>query len=115
MPDQVPEDVKNERSRALREEAAAGVERLLARHMGGTASVVWESHRDGIWRGLTDTNVRVYGTPERATSGCLSRVRLDSSFRDGLWAEVPGIDLPLTPVGLAGSVVPHPAESPPRL
>jgi threonylcarbamoyladenosine tRNA methylthiotransferase MtaB len=95
MPDQVPEDVKSERSRLLREEAAAGVQRLLARHAGTVAEVAWESERDGIARGLTDTNIRVYGPP---ASGTLSRVRLGSPFRDGLWAEPAQPEIPLLSV-----------------
>lgn len=98
MPSQVAEEVKNERSRRLREEAIAGVERLRARHAGRPAEVVWEQQQDGIWRGLTDTNVRVYGAPDNAAIGCLSRVRLGLVFRDGLWAEPTGMEIPLVPV-----------------
>lgn len=97
--DQVPEDVKAERSRVLREEAAAGVERLLLRHRGQPAHVAWESERDGIWRGLTDTNVRVYGAPEAVSAGSLARVRLAYGFRDGLWVEPVSRDIVLMPVG----------------
>ena len=98
MPDQVPEDRKSERSRFLRDEALAGVERLLARHVGRVAAVAWESERDGVWRGLTDTNVRVYGTPHLAQRGSLSRVRLTSPFRDGLWSEPLQAEIPLMSV-----------------
>lgn len=98
MPDQVPEDAKATRSQLLRDEAAAGVERLIARHAGRPAEVVWESESDGIWRGLTDTNVRVYGSPNRARPGLLSGVRLDAPFRDGIWGEPAQIELSLVPV-----------------
>jgi len=94
MLDQVAEEVKSERSRILREEAAAGVARLLDRHLGRIVSVAWESERDGIARGLTDTNVRVYG-PGPADSATLKRVRLGSPFQDGLWAEPVFADLAL--------------------
>lgn len=98
MLDQVAEDVKARRSQLLRDEAAAGVERLLARHAGRQADVVWESHVDGIWRGLTDTNVRVYGSPGGVGPGLLTRIRLDAPFRDGLWGETAQIELPLIPI-----------------
>jgi threonylcarbamoyladenosine tRNA methylthiotransferase MtaB len=98
LPDQVPEEVKSERSRLLRGEAVAGVNRLLARHAGQPASVAWEGQRDGIWRGLTDTNVRVYGPPDCVRPGRLSQVRLGSPFQDGLWAEPLQADIPLLPV-----------------
>jgi threonylcarbamoyladenosine tRNA methylthiotransferase MtaB len=97
LPDQVPEEAKSERSCLLRAEAEAGVARLLARHAGRPASVVWESESDGIWRGLTDTNVRVYGGRDIAALGRVARVRLCDRFRDGLWAESPRVDIPLVP------------------
>ncbi len=99
MEDQVDEAIKHERSALLREEAQADVARLLQRHAGKPGWVAWESERDGIWRGLTDTNVRVYGTPERAHPGSLAKLRLGSPFRDGLWAEPLCAELTLVPVG----------------
>jgi threonylcarbamoyladenosine tRNA methylthiotransferase MtaB len=87
LPDQVPEEVKSERSRILRAEADAGLARLLARHEGQAARIAWETERDGIWRGLSDTNVRAYAGSETARPGRLARVRLTDRFRDGLWAE----------------------------
>jgi threonylcarbamoyladenosine tRNA methylthiotransferase MtaB len=96
LPDQVPETVKAERSRRLREEAAAGVARLLGRHTGTVAAVVWEGEHDAVSRGLTDTNVRVYGPG--AAPGSLTRVRLGSPFRDGVWGEPAQAEIPLLSV-----------------
>lgn len=98
MTDQVFEDVKANRSQLLREEASAGLQRLLKRHEGMQAVVVWESEREGMWRGLTDTNVRVYGTPSGARANSVDRVRLGGPFRDGLWAEPAQLELTLVPV-----------------
>jgi threonylcarbamoyladenosine tRNA methylthiotransferase MtaB len=98
MPDQVPEEIKAERSALLREESARGVERLHARHRGKRGYVAWESEHDGIRRGLTDTNVRVYGTPADVADGELSVVQLGSEFRDGVWGETIQVELPLIPV-----------------
>jgi threonylcarbamoyladenosine tRNA methylthiotransferase MtaB len=95
MPDVVPNEVKAERSRMLREEALAGVERLLERHAGLPAWIAWESETGGISRGLTDTNVRVYGPAESSTPGQLSRVRLAHAFHDGLWSEPLRNEIPL--------------------
>jgi threonylcarbamoyladenosine tRNA methylthiotransferase MtaB len=94
MVDQVREETKQERSRVLREEAAAGVERLLKRHQGALMEVAWEDKHEAVSRGMTDTNVRVYGPAVRP--GSLSKVRLASSFRDGLWAEPASVEIPLT-------------------
>lgn len=96
MEAQVQEEVKSERSRLLREEAVAGIARLLARHEGTTKRVVWESQYERIWRGLTDTNVRVYGTDTRARVGGISTARLGSHFRDGVWSESVLAEIPLT-------------------
>jgi threonylcarbamoyladenosine tRNA methylthiotransferase MtaB len=98
MPDQVPDEVKAERSRLLREEAAAGVARLINRHVDRVGLVAWESETDGIWRGLTDTNVRVYGPDTLVRPRALSSVRLTGPYRNGLWAETVVPDLPLIPV-----------------
>lgn len=98
LPDRVPEDVKAERSRILREEAARGTSQLHARHDGQRLDVAWESERDGIWRGLTDTNVRVYGTPGDVRPGSLSPVQIQGSFRDGMWGDPAQVELPLVPI-----------------
>jgi threonylcarbamoyladenosine tRNA methylthiotransferase MtaB len=97
LADQVPEDVKNCRSGVLRDEAAAGVARLITRHAGTRASVVWEGVRGNVCRGLTDTNVRAYGPPT-AREGSLTPVRLGSPFCDGLWTEPALVEIPLIQV-----------------
>jgi threonylcarbamoyladenosine tRNA methylthiotransferase MtaB len=87
MPDQVPDILKSRRSALLRDEAASGLARLIERHAGTEAHVVWETERDGVASGLTDTNVRVYGlgTPR---PGSMSRETLGRPYRDGLLAEL---------------------------
>ncbi|HEX6508669.1 MAG TPA: MiaB/RimO family radical SAM methylthiotransferase, partial [Chloroflexota bacterium] len=99
MAGQVEEPVKAERSRVLREEAAAGVSRLVERHLGTEASVAWESEHNEVRRGLTDTNVRVYGAPTVFQAAGLARVRLVTPFDDGLWSEPLHADIPLMQVG----------------
>jgi threonylcarbamoyladenosine tRNA methylthiotransferase MtaB len=98
LPDQVGEEAKTERSRLLREEALAGVLRLLTRHEGTRAVIAWETERGGVRRGLTDTNVRVYGPAEATGPARLSQMQLGGAFRDGLWAEPAYADIPLLPV-----------------
>jgi threonylcarbamoyladenosine tRNA methylthiotransferase MtaB len=94
---QVEEDVKAERSRTLREEAAAGTQRLLARHAGAIHWVVWEETHDGIARGMTDTNVRVFGS-STARSENMTREKLTVPFQQGLWSEPLYPEIPLVPV-----------------
>lgn len=98
LPGQVAEAVKAERSRLLRVEAEAGVRRLHARHAGLAVSVAWETEQDGVWRGLTGENVRVYGTLAGTRPGSLSRVRLGGPYRDGLWSEPYGTEFALVPI-----------------
>lgn len=97
MEDQVPEQIKTKRSAVLRAEADRGIERLLARHADKMATVAWESEREGIRRGVTDTNVRVYGSHASPT-GRLDRVRLQGRHADGLWAQPAQVDIPLIPI-----------------
>lgn len=99
MPDMVTNEDKAERSRLLRDEALAGLERLRTRHAGVVASVAWESESDGIRRGLTDTNVRVYGPVGSASDGRLAHVRLTHPYHDGLWSDSLRADIPLVAVG----------------
>jgi threonylcarbamoyladenosine tRNA methylthiotransferase MtaB len=94
--DQVSDGVKTTRSELLRTEAQAGVVRLLDRHQGTVARVAWEGEKDGVWRGLTDTNVRVYGSVPGLHCSELSRARLTAPFADGLWGETPQANIVLT-------------------
>jgi threonylcarbamoyladenosine tRNA methylthiotransferase MtaB len=99
LPDQVPEPIKAQRAALLREEAVAGVERLLQRHLHGEARVAWESERDGILRGLSDTNVRTYGSAVGLRPDRLTRMRCTGPFADGLWSEPIHADITLMAVG----------------
>jgi len=100
MEGQVPEEVKAARSAVLRTEAESGVRRLLDRHLGKRVQVAWEAETDGVRRGLTDTNVRTYGT---ACGPALSVVELTHPFRDGLWAEPAVPEIPLVPYVSSGA------------
>ncbi len=99
LPDMVTNEAKAERSRLLRDEALQGLERLRARHVGVAAWVAWESDIDGIWRGLTDTNVRAYGPADSFSMGRLAQVRLTQPYQDGLWSNSLRTEIPLVAVG----------------
>lgn len=98
MPAAVSHEVKVERSRLLRLEAVAGVTRLRERHVGTAVWVAWETESQGVRRGLTDTNVRVYGPEESVEPGKLSRVRLSDPYEDGLWSDSARAEIPLIPL-----------------
>lgn len=97
MAGQVDDATKSERSRLLREEGERGVRGLLDGHRGAIATVAWENSHEGIWHGLTDTNIRVY-TSAAVQRGALSRVRLGGLHANGLWAEPIYSDIPLLTV-----------------
>jgi threonylcarbamoyladenosine tRNA methylthiotransferase MtaB len=99
MPDMVTNEVKAERSRLLRDESLEGLERLRSRHVGVSARVAWESAADGVCRGLTDTNVRVYGEAGPAAVCELAHLRLSHPYLDGLWSESLRAEIPLVAVG----------------
>lgn len=99
MPDMVANEVKAERSRLLRDESLEGLARLRSRHVGVSAWVAWESAADGVCRGLTDTNVRVYGAAGPAAVGELAHLRLSHPYLDGLWSESLHAEIPLVAVG----------------
>lgn len=97
LPDHVPEPTKKARGAILREFAAAGKEQHIVRSIGTTVEIIWEDERDGIWRGLSDTNVRAF-----AADACLASNRVDVRlltvpYRDGCWAEpvITRADIPL--------------------
>jgi threonylcarbamoyladenosine tRNA methylthiotransferase MtaB len=86
--DHVPESVKNERSARLRALAEIGRQQLVRRTLGREASVLWENQRDGIWRGLTDNNVRVFSDDPQLQPNRLTMCRLVAPYGDGCWGEV---------------------------
>jgi threonylcarbamoyladenosine tRNA methylthiotransferase MtaB len=87
MDGHLAERVKKERSARLRVLAQAGQQELARRHVGGYADVVWESHKDGVWRGISDTNIRVYSSDSHLGPGLVERRYLSSTYREGAWAE----------------------------
>jgi threonylcarbamoyladenosine tRNA methylthiotransferase MtaB len=86
MPGHVPEHVKKERSARLREVAESGRTALLRRSLGSDARVVWESQRDGVWRGISDTNIRLYTSDGHIQPSLVETRKLFALYRDGCWA-----------------------------
>jgi threonylcarbamoyladenosine tRNA methylthiotransferase MtaB len=93
MPEQVPLEMRKERSAALRAVLAEAGERYRRRFVGHILPVLWEStHAYGTqgWQlhGLTDNYLRVTATwPERLWNQ-LSLVRLDALQDDGLTGSI---------------------------
>jgi threonylcarbamoyladenosine tRNA methylthiotransferase MtaB len=88
MPDQVPDAVKKQRVHRLIELAGRMSAAYRAGLIGETATVLWESRRDGAWEGLTDTYIRVRADSAADLSNRLTPALLRVE-RDGvLWAEI---------------------------
>lgn len=83
--DRVAPDVVAERMDRMLEVARASEQRFRQRLVGSTVDVLWEERRGGVWRGLTDTYVRVL-TPvgEQDLRGTMSSVRIVDVTADGL-------------------------------
>lgn len=64
LPDQVPHGVKKERMARMLEVGRRSEMAFYERHLGQTAEVVWEQHREGRLSGLTDNYIRVYSPPD---------------------------------------------------
>ena len=80
MPDAVSDAVKKERVHRLIELAETMADAYRRRFIGRTMPVLWETQRDGVWEGLTDTYVRVHAVSDadltnRTTGGAAYRDR----------------------------------------
>lgn len=86
---QVSDTVKKERSRkmmALAEESARSFQRQF---QDETRPVLWEKQAaNGLWCGLTDNYIRVYGTSQENLTNKLLPVRLENTYRDGMGGEI---------------------------
>jgi len=58
------------------------------RFLGTTVPVLWETQRDGVWEGLTDTYVRVYAASDADLTNRTTPARLVETGAAGLKAEV---------------------------
>lgn len=98
LADHVNDRIKKERAAVLRERAASALQAHVQANVGTTQEVVWESHRDGVWRGTTDNNVRAF-TYDPSLSTQSDRRLLSAVYSEGCWAEPIGVpDLNMIPL-----------------
>jgi threonylcarbamoyladenosine tRNA methylthiotransferase MtaB len=89
MPDQVPEPVKKQRVHRLIELASRMSASYRSRFLGTSMQVLWETRRDGVWEGLTDTYIRVRAEHGGADLTNRMTPTLLREVRDyGVWGEV---------------------------
>ncbi len=99
LPGQVPENVKKQRAQELRNVAEERRRLHIGRNLGQEIEVVWESTADGISEGISDNNVRVYGT-SKLMPGMVETGLLSSAYADGAWVQ-----------SAAGAPEPHQSEN----
>lgn len=85
-PNQVPGAVKKERARLMQAVADEIAAAYHASFLGETVPVLFETKKNGIADGLTDTYIRVY-TDVPAPLGEIVPVKLRRLYRDGVWGE----------------------------
>ena len=89
MPDQVPGDVKNQRSQALMEKAEADAERFFERCRGAVRRVLFEeTAEDGLLTGYTDNYVKTYAVGGEEMLNQFYDVKLLEKYRDGMKGEI---------------------------
>lgn len=85
-PDQVPGAVKKERARLMQAVADEIAAAYHAAFLGATVPVLFETTKNGIADGLTDTYIRVY-TDTPVPLGEIVPVKLQCLYRDGVWGD----------------------------
>jgi threonylcarbamoyladenosine tRNA methylthiotransferase MtaB len=93
MPGQVPDPVKKQRVHRLIDLAGRMAAEYRSRFLGATTPVLWETQRDGVWEGLTDTYIRVRTASTADLANRLTLALLTEARGDGLWAELPASSL----------------------
>jgi threonylcarbamoyladenosine tRNA methylthiotransferase MtaB len=86
--DAVSDTVKKERVHRLIELAESMAGDYRRRFIGTTMQVLWETQREGVWEGLTDTYVRVHATSDDDLTNRTTGARLIEIEAAGLRAEV---------------------------
>jgi len=87
LPNQVTPEEKKLRVATMRASAQRSDLAFRRAHLGETLDVVWEEHRSGCWRGLTDNYIRVFATDNAELSGTIEQVQLKSLTTDGALAQ----------------------------
>ena len=88
MPDQVPEGVKKARVHRLIDLSKQTSSAFREGYVSTAVDVLWETQRDGVWEGLTDTYVRVRAPSETDLANSISTVWITGTNEAGLLAEV---------------------------
>lgn len=88
LPDQVSHEDKKRRVHLMLEVGRRSEEAFFESHLGTTAEVVWEQHRDGRLNGLTDNYIRTVSPPggDPSLVGTTTPARLERLVDPGVEA-----------------------------
>jgi threonylcarbamoyladenosine tRNA methylthiotransferase MtaB len=87
MSDTVNETEKKRRAALLGDLSEAFKEAHVRRHLGTEHEVVWEDRVDGVWRGTTENNIRVFANDSSLATNAVDRRVLVAAFSSGCWGE----------------------------
>ncbi|MBI4299636.1 MAG: tRNA (N(6)-L-threonylcarbamoyladenosine(37)-C(2))-methylthiotransferase MtaB [Chloroflexi bacterium] len=88
LAEQVPRQVKKERSERMIEAAREMACRFRQGFLGRTLEVLWEAREPaGAWSGLTDNYIRVFAATERLLANRLLPAHMVAAGERGLWCE----------------------------
>jgi threonylcarbamoyladenosine tRNA methylthiotransferase MtaB len=76
LPDQIPPREKKRRAARMRAVAHRSAAEYQAQFIGQTVQVLWESRRNGHWRGLTDNYLRIVTASDRHLAQTMTSARL---------------------------------------
>ena len=88
MKDDVSDASKKERVHRLIELSESMADAYRRRFVGATMTVLWETQRDGVWEGLTDTYVRVHAESDADLTNRTTPALLIETEAAGLRAKV---------------------------
>jgi threonylcarbamoyladenosine tRNA methylthiotransferase MtaB len=87
MPNQVPDDVKKERTDRMLALAKESARQFHQGFLGKTLEVLWEQQAGGIWSGYTGNYIKVYSKSGADLTNTMTRVKLVKLYREGMWGE----------------------------
>lgn len=87
MDGQVPPAVAQDRTREAIELSQGMEAAFMVHHLGLRRPVLWETHTNGVWSGLTDTYVRVHARSSLNLHSQITPAHIARYDAQGLWAE----------------------------
>jgi threonylcarbamoyladenosine tRNA methylthiotransferase MtaB len=88
LPDQVPYPEKKARVNAMLAVAEESERRFWEQHLGQQLTVLWETRKNGVWQGMTDNYIRVFGEAEQDLTNVFTATTLIGMTNGGMIGRV---------------------------